>query len=335
MPGTEMGAMIPGLPEASPRIKKMEDELRLKTARSIYYLPLLEEDRKLGVLGQYRYDHERGHLIFLRSEDPKFTEYTVAHELAHGLMKANGYVSAGTSEQNKELLLAAALIRATVLHPAMSSYLLSFGYLEDHRSLYFTQVEFWLEKYKEIRKHDSASGWDLGFMALKFLEALLIVPECKSRLEGFIATGAPNIWNLTHRWYGKLGKSPLDSPTNCRRATVILLKEFDIHLLQSGIKKNLISCMDVPGILQNSEREKPAFSVFRLDITQEAGTIQGLLRYLGDNSVVARLVFRDPIDVQESLRELGKLTASGLLNWLEEGESNSSKESKKGSLQGE
>lgn len=300
--------------EKTPKLARMERSLQEKSSQSVVYEQLLDEEAEPGARGRYIHDPQGGHIIKLRVDG--LIEYTVAHELAHGLMKADGYVSAGFWEQDEILQRTVRLIRETVLHPAMSHYLVSFGYLESQKATYDKQVDYWLDHRQQITQRDNSFGWNPAFMALQFVEALLAVPECKVRLGKIMKTKAPNIWRITQRWHRRLKRFELTSPLSCRIATVALMKELDSYASTTDSHESLFDRIIVPVILRKSEKRSPALSVFRLDIRKMEGVHLGLLRYLRDGSVVLPL---DPEEFGETPRtQWPTITASELLVRVED-----------------
>ena len=304
---------ILGQIEKTPQLLEMETLLRKKTGQPVIYQPLRGEGGEPDLTALYTYDPERGHIIELIVETS--SEYTVAHELAHGLMWADGLVSAAFINRDDEQVTGR--IQAAILHPAMSTYLLPFDCQAQHESFYQEKVAQLCEMKGEIALVEELMAWESMIRALEFVETALISPKSIERLGSAFSESAPRIWRNTTGWRETLLHSDFDSPLGCREATVLLIRKLDSYLAQEGVEYSLLDRLVVPWVFRDSEAHQPALSIFRLDTKKVEGSYQGFLRYLRDESVVVRLNLDGPEEVPVPLGEWGMKTASDLVVRLE------------------
>lgn len=308
---------ILGILEITPRLEKMENCLRKKTGRDICYLSLVGDNPELGLKGLYEYDEVQGNTIKLKVGDDEISEYTVAHELAHGLMRVDGFVSAAHFEETEELEEVTGRIRATILHTAMSAYLIRFGYGPKHRNHYQGRYIMLSWAKDQIAQLDGTPGWNCMLQTLEFVETFLVIPESVGELRPIFSKRAPSIWKNAHKWWERLRRYRLNSALSCRKATVVLIKQLDSYLAGEGVAESLLDHLVVPAVLVKSERKQPAMSVFRIDTGEIEGSYFGLLRYLRDESIVARVPLKVPADVSRLLKEAGEVSASDFLIRME------------------
>ena len=303
--------------EKTPQLAAMEALLREKTSQPVVYENLVGEAGEPGLDGRYTYDPQRGHLIQLTIG--KATQYTVAHELSHALMRADALVSAGFIEQEHTEI--AGRIRSTILHPAMSPYLLPFGFLPLHEAFYYKNIQLFSILREDIIQYDEKHALTVRIRALEFAETFLCRPASIKELGQQFSESAPRVWTYAIKWHNVVKNSDLRTPRGCRGATVALIKELDQHGVdsESEITKSLLDHLVVPWVYQENEAKRPALTVFQLDHKLINGSYQAFVRYLEDNSVVGRLCLEGQEEVPRLLEEWGKKTASDIIVELEGG----------------
>ena len=301
--------------EVTPRLEQMETSLRMKTGKPVIHIPLAGKAGEPGLNGRYIYDQQRGNIIELKSG--YFDEYTVAHELAHGLMRADGFVSVGFIGEDWNFEEIAARIRSAILHPAMSAYMNRFKYDGQHEQHYRKKMGLFTNLKSLIALGDETEPWSRVIRALEFAETLLIFPKGVEKLERLFSKSAPRIWADSTQWQRMLLGHDLNTPYGCRAATVALVKELDSHLIQDGAERLLLDCLFVPWVFRLAEAQRPALSVFRLDHRRENETYVGFVRYVLDGSAVVRLILDGPKEASSLREEWGGLTALELMVSLE------------------
>ena len=303
----------------SDRIARMQDDLERASGKPVLYELLQGTPQELLCRGEYAWEHTRGSVVRLIAQS---SEYDCAHELAHGLMVADGYPMAMGSIRDPNLAVREALsiLGNTILHlPLHLAYLPRYGYAGEAQQHYIDAARELVSNPTKLRDNDNPDNYYCTFHATALVEIYFAKQDEWDELRKTVRKAAPNTWSLARNLIAARKRRLGDSPFHIRAALVEMIRVLDKFLRQFISRKRTMFKWGIVGaVLRHRQADLEVQKVFKIDFYKSDKCFRlAYVKVIGDGSYCHLWECQDQNHVDWIKRNLVNSTAREFLALLD------------------